>query len=337
MTPAVPRPRRPLPQGDPVRQWYENVLGWPTVPGDRPTAPDGTSALLVTGVRFDVLEMPSEAARGVLARPLRTGPVARHGGRTRFLVAVGGAEELPGLLDWLEWGALAGELGLTAIGAGGLIEAPWPPGRPVTGRWTPVERGGTGRCGPRGPEGPRPLPPVDGAWPDGPHWPDRPHEPDRPHGPHEPDWPHGPNGSDWPHGSDGSDGLDGPHGSDGLDGSDAADRLAGPGGLAGPGERVGRGEPGGPGGRVGPWGPGPVGPEDQAGAACWLRPPEPGSAVEPSLPAPRPLLARPARQGARGGGGGAPDLVRLVDAAATECLRVRLGRTRDQRCASSYA
>lgn len=121
-----------------------------------------------------------------------------------LLVAAGSAEELPGLLDWLEWGALA--LDLTAIGAGGSIEAPLPPGVP----------GGA---------------------------------------------------------------------SEGLLTADGA----------------GKDEPGG------------SGPQ---GAAVWLRPPEPGCEVEPSLPT----------LSAVGGGGGAPDLVRLVDTVATQCHRIRLRR-----------
>ncbi|MFF2026176.1 SCO3374 family protein [Streptomyces sp. NPDC058171] len=213
MAPTVPRPRRPLPDGGGVRQWYENELGWPTVPGTPRGAGAGPGVLLVTGVRFDALEVPSRAARAVLERPgggAAVGPVARCGPRTRFLVAAGSAEEVPGLLAWLEWGALAGELGLVAVGAGRTIEAPRPPGWPAPG--------------------------------------------------------------------------------------------------------------GGP-----------------AGAPAWVRPPEPGRPVEPSLPALRPLAAHRVRGNARGGGGDAPDLVRLVDAVASECLRVRLGRARDQRWASSYA
>lgn len=45
-----------------------------------------------------------------------------------LLVAAGSADELPGLLDWLEWGGLTPDL--RAIGAGGHIEAPLPPGFP---------------------------------------------------------------------------------------------------------------------------------------------------------------------------------------------------------------
>lgn len=60
--------------------------------------------------------------------------------------------------------------------------------------------------------------------------------------------------------------------------------------------------------------PGERGPQE---AAVWLRPPDPKGEVEPTLP----------RTGF-GGDGGAPDLVRLVNAAATECHRIRLMRAR---------
>ncbi|QIY72593.1 SCO3374 family protein [Streptomyces sp. RLB1-33] len=213
MLPTVPLPRRPLHPSDPVRRWYENELGWATVPG--------SPLRLAAGLRFDVLDVPAEAgvralrhlgpASPVALHTSRSAPCedpaarrakwpARHGTRMWLLVAAGSAEELPGLLDWLEWGALA--LDLTAIGAGGSIEAPLPPGMP---------------------EGPLT---TDGA---------------------------------------GTDGAGG----------------------AGP-----------------------------QGAAVWLRPPEPGCEVEPSLPT----------LSAVGGDGGAPDLVRLVDTMATQCHRVRLRR-----------
>ncbi|WP_149552717.1 SCO3374 family protein [Streptomyces marokkonensis] len=126
---GVPLPRPPLAPGDDeVRHWYENVLGWPTVPG----AP----LRLAAGVRFDVLDLPAEAgwaAFGRLERQGRCGrlgrgfPVALCGGRMRLLVAAGSAEELPGLLEWLEWGPPL-DLDLTAIGAGGSMEAPRPAG-----------------------------------------------------------------------------------------------------------------------------------------------------------------------------------------------------------------
>jgi hypothetical protein len=55
---------------------------------------------------YDVLDVPAEAGFAVLDRfpsADSTGPVALRGRRMQFLVAPGGAEELPGLLDWLEW------------------------------------------------------------------------------------------------------------------------------------------------------------------------------------------------------------------------------------------
>ncbi|MGW6455285.1 SCO3374 family protein [Streptomyces sp. NPDC055078] len=99
--------------------WYENALGWAVA--------DGPPVRLLTGLRFDVLELPADAGAAVLRRPDLTGPVALAGRRMRLLVAAGSADELPGLLDWLEWGGIA--LDLTAIGAGGRITAPPPPGR----------------------------------------------------------------------------------------------------------------------------------------------------------------------------------------------------------------
>ncbi|MFD7698718.1 SCO3374 family protein [Streptomyces caelestis] len=146
VTPAAPLLRRPLPPGDDaVRLWYENALGWPTAPG----AP----VRLATGVRFDVLDVPAEAGHAALgqlgrsAAPGRGFPVALGGGRMRLLVAAGSAEELPGLLEWLDWGSL--ELDLVAIGAGGLMDAPRPPGAVVGGdagsaaRPSPLDRGGS--------------------------------------------------------------------------------------------------------------------------------------------------------------------------------------------------
>ncbi|MCX4527326.1 MULTISPECIES: SCO3374 family protein [unclassified Streptomyces] len=101
--------------------WYGRELGWSLVGG-----PPGQ---LDTGTRFDVLELPSDAGGQLLRRPVPTGPVAVMGRRMRFLVAPGSAEELDGLLDWLEWGGVA--LDLAALGPGGRITAPAPPGHPV--------------------------------------------------------------------------------------------------------------------------------------------------------------------------------------------------------------
>lgn len=191
---AVPLPRRPLdpdggPGTDPVRHWYENELDWPTVP-----ASAGFPVRLVVGPRFDVLEVPAEAGRAALRHLAPGSPVALQGDRMRLLLAPGGAHEVPGLLAWLEWGALP--LDLTATGEGGLMDAPTPPG-------------------------------------------------------------------------------------------------------------------------AGPWSAGDP-PDALQGAAVWMRPPEPGCGVDASLPA-MPAL---------GGGGGAPDLVRLVDTVATQCHRLRLRRSR---------
>lgn len=149
----VPLPRRPLDPSDipgavpgevpgddawdgsceAVRQWYENDLGWATVPG--------TPVHLLTGLRFDVLDVPAEAGVAALRHlgpvPGPGSPVALRGGRMLLLVAAGGAEELPGLLEWLDWGGL--DLDLTAVGTGGHMVAPTPPG--AAGRLGGVRRG----------------------------------------------------------------------------------------------------------------------------------------------------------------------------------------------------
>ncbi|MFI6550717.1 SCO3374 family protein [Streptomyces prunicolor] len=117
---TVPLPRRPLDPDDRQRNWYENELEWRTVPGE--------PLRLVTGLRFDVLDVPVEAGIAALWRLGPSSPVAVQGDRMRLLVAAGSAEELPGLLDWLEWGALAPTLDLVALGADGHMEAPPFPG-----------------------------------------------------------------------------------------------------------------------------------------------------------------------------------------------------------------
>ncbi|MFI9206150.1 SCO3374 family protein [Streptomyces sp. NPDC053048] len=203
MTVVLPRPCRPLDDPDRPRpwrewrQWYECVLGWPTgpTPAERPLE-------LLTGVRFDALGVPAGAGFAVLGRVPATGPVALDT-RTRtmwFLTAAGSAEELPGLLRWLEWGGI--DLELTVLGRGGRLVAPAPSVAPA----------GALRAS-RGPE-----------------------------------------------------------------------------------EAV------------------------EAVEAVWVRPPDPGGEVEPTLPVT-----------GLGGGGRAPDLVRLVSAAATECHRARLLRAGEAR------
>ncbi|MER6733881.1 SCO3374 family protein [Streptomyces puniciscabiei] len=134
---TVPLPRRPLDPDVPdtgdllagpdarVRHWYENDLGWATVPG-RPLR-------LLTGVRFDVLDVPAEAGAGALRHLAPGSPVALRGGRMELLVAAGSAEELPGLLDWLEWSAVA--LDLRVLGAGDAMEAPVPANVPEGAGW----------------------------------------------------------------------------------------------------------------------------------------------------------------------------------------------------------
>lgn len=142
MTSTVPLPRRPVDPGAPAaglpagpearaRHWYENDLGWPTVPGG--------PLRLRTGVRFDVLDVPAEAGAKALRHLAPHSPVALRGDRMQLLVAAGSAEELPGLLTWLEWGAVA--LDLRALGAGGTMEAPPPPAGPAAARPESVRAG----------------------------------------------------------------------------------------------------------------------------------------------------------------------------------------------------
>ncbi|MFF8942657.1 SCO3374 family protein [Streptomyces sp. NPDC014864] len=115
--PTVPAPRRPLDPGDGARHWYEQSLGWATA--------SGAPVRLVVGHRFDVLDVPVEAGRAALRHLGPHSPVAVQGDRMRLLVAAGSAEELPGLLEWLEWGVVG--LDLLALGAGTLTDAPLPP------------------------------------------------------------------------------------------------------------------------------------------------------------------------------------------------------------------
>lgn len=152
---TIPLPRRPLDPSDQVRRWYENELGWPVVPGT-----PGSPLRLRVGPCFDVLDVPAEAGRAALRHLAPASPVAVQGDRMRLLMAAGSAQEVPGVLDWLEWGALA--LDLTALGEGDLMEAPLPPEpgsvtavrRPVG----PMPRGAVRRPGRLGPRGTRPLP-----------------------------------------------------------------------------------------------------------------------------------------------------------------------------------
>ncbi|UED86871.1 DNA primase [Streptomyces profundus] len=85
------------------------------------------TALLSTGVAFDVLEVPESVARAALPRLDRLavpmGPVAlAPDGRAWFFVAPGVADELPQLLDKLGWSSI--RLRLRGLGAGWHIAAP---------------------------------------------------------------------------------------------------------------------------------------------------------------------------------------------------------------------
>ncbi|MEU5667565.1 SCO3374 family protein [Streptomyces longwoodensis] len=151
--PLLPYPRRPQDPDERIRGWYENDLGWATVPG--------TPVRLIAGRRFDVLDVPAAAGHAALRRLVPgTAPVAVRGQRMWLLVAAGSAEELPGVLRWLEWGGLP--LDIAAIGAGGTIEAPLPPGPPGAG--LPGQGAGVRASGPWGPDAARrPEGPAQGA------------------------------------------------------------------------------------------------------------------------------------------------------------------------------
>ncbi|MFE5814206.1 SCO3374 family protein [Streptomyces sp. NPDC056479] len=129
---AIPLPRRPLDPSVQLRRWYENELGWPVVP-----APPGTPPSLRVGTHFDVLDVPAEAGRGALRHLRPDSPVAVQGNRMLLLMAAGSAEEVPGVLLWLEWGTLP--LDLRALGEGGLMEAPLPPERGAVMAVRPLE------------------------------------------------------------------------------------------------------------------------------------------------------------------------------------------------------
>jgi hypothetical protein len=98
------------------------------MPGTSPAA--AAVRLLECGVDFDVLRVPEPAGRWALRRligygqpALRPGPVALEGASAcLFFVAPGAQEDLPELLEWLDWGGI--DLGLRAYGAGESIPEP---------------------------------------------------------------------------------------------------------------------------------------------------------------------------------------------------------------------
>jgi hypothetical protein len=107
-----------------LEEWYAERRGWPL---ER----DGRGRLwLPVGEAFDVVEVPEEAGRGALRRligygqaAVAPGPVALAGAdRCCFFVAPGARDDLPELLDWLDWGGI--ELGLRALGAGDRVAVP---------------------------------------------------------------------------------------------------------------------------------------------------------------------------------------------------------------------
>jgi len=107
-----------------LERWYAERRGWPL---ER----DAQGRLwLPVGMEFDVVEMPAEAGRRALRRligygqaALSPGPVALAGpDRCCFFVAPGARDDLPELLDWLDWGGI--DLDLRAHGAGDRIAVP---------------------------------------------------------------------------------------------------------------------------------------------------------------------------------------------------------------------
>lgn len=97
---------------------------------------------------WDALELPAEAGRAVLRRlGAHAGPALLRGERMLLLVPEGSAEELPGLLEWLEWTGI--DLDLTAHS--GFLR---PPGGPDARGGPDGPEGSAGPDGPGTPEGP---------------------------------------------------------------------------------------------------------------------------------------------------------------------------------------
>jgi len=116
-----------------LERWYA-ARGWPVRREAGPDPRPGAAGplWLLTGGLFDVVEVPEPAGRRATRRLLeyrqaavRPGPVGLTGpGRCGFLVAPGARDDLPELLEWLDWGGI--ELGLQAYGEGERVRAPGP-------------------------------------------------------------------------------------------------------------------------------------------------------------------------------------------------------------------
>ena len=114
----------------------------------------------------DVVSVPEAAGREALARLLgygqpavAPGPVALSAaGRVLFYVAAGGAEDLPELLEWLDWGGV--RLDLTAVPAAELTD---PPVRWLHPSTVPMQRPGGGAGNPGGSGGAGALSGAEGA------------------------------------------------------------------------------------------------------------------------------------------------------------------------------
>ncbi|MGP4112395.1 bifunctional DNA primase/polymerase [Streptomyces sp. 4N509B] len=126
------RERCPAPGAHPLASFALIPAGTPLTEAmdawsDAAARTPGVTVLLPTGTRFDVIEVPSAAARCAVQRMERMGlplgpvAVAPHG-RAWFLVAPGAAAALPELLYRTGWDGAA--LDLRAVGPGGHITAP---------------------------------------------------------------------------------------------------------------------------------------------------------------------------------------------------------------------